>query len=328
MKKRDVINIIILLIIISFAAYRFYNRKITFSQSKFALDTIVEITVTSQKRNIKSVIDEAFEMIADYDRKFNFYDPEGELGKINSSEQVSLDKDFYQLLKISFELYEKSDSLYDTTIGRLTELWDFSTEHIPNIDSIRTAQENSGFEKIKFSEDQLIKPKNLKLNFGSLAKGYIIDRVVDFLEDNPVESGIVNAGGDIRIFGYNKKKEIGIQHPRSDRNEIIATLQVGNKAIVTSGDYERFFIKDNKRYHHIIDPKTGFPTENAISVTVVASQAVTADAYSTALFLLKPEAAIELVNQIENLQAIIYFETRGKIESIMSERFEEYLVDE
>jgi len=327
MKKRDIINLIILILVISFAAYRFYHRKYNFTKSKFVLDTIVEITVTSQNKDLDKLLDKAFDLIEQYDKKFSYFQEGSKLWNINHFEMdsVQIDKDFYKILQISEDLFFKSDSLYDVTIGSLSDLWDFSMTHIPSLDSIKIAQRSIGFEKIDYSENILSRPLGTKLNFGSLAKGYIIDRIVDFLEDNLVESGIVNAGGDMRIFSYKKPLKIGIQHPRENQNEIIEILKVKNNAIVTSGDYERYFEFDGKRYHHILDPKTGFPSDNAISVTVISPSTVIADAYSTALFLMKPEKAIDMVDRIENIEAIVYYQKKGEIVSIKSTGFDEYL---
>jgi len=329
MKKRDIVNLVILIIVISFAAYRFYHRKYNFAKSRFALDTIVEITFTTSNKDSNPLLDRAFDLIEEYEKKFSFFQKGSKLWNINHSEMdsVQIDKEFFEILKISEDLFYKSGSLYDVTIGSLSELWDFSNTHIPSRDSIEIAQHSIGFEKIRYSENYLFRPSETKLNFGSLAKGYIIDRVVDFLKDNLVESGIINAGGDMRIFGYEKPVRIGIQHPRAEQNEVIEILQAGNQAVVTSGDYERYFEIDGKRYHHILNPETGYPSENAISVTVIAPSAVIADAYSTALFLMKPEKAIEIADQNENMEVIVYYQNEDEIDNLKSKNFSRYLVE-
>ena len=157
MKKRDIINLIILIIVVSFAAYRFYHRKYTLTKSKFALDTIVEITVTSQNKELDNLLDKAFDLIEQYDKKFSYFQEGSELWNINHSEMdsVQIDKDFYEILQISEDLFFKSDSLYDFTIGSLSDLWDFSMTHIPSLDSIEIAQRSIGFEKIDYSENIL-----------------------------------------------------------------------------------------------------------------------------------------------------------------------------
>ena len=137
----------------------------------------------------------------------------------------------------------------------------------------------------------------------------------------------MNAGGDIRIFGKNKAIKIGIQHPRKAQNEIISILNIQNSAVVTSGDYERFFMQDGKRYHHILNPQTGFPAKNAVSVTVISKNAMLADAYSTALFLMPHREAIELVEQTKDLECIIFYENNSVLQNVQSSGMKKYVLE-
>lgn len=330
MKKRHFINLIVFVLVLTFAALNYYLRESTITKSRFLMETLVEITATSTNKHQEQIIEKTFDLMENYDAKFSFYRKGGKLWKINHNfaDTFFIDNDFYQMLSLGKKLYGDTDSLYDLTIGRLSEIWDFDKNRIPTADSIKTALQNIGFDKIVFSENELFKPKNIEINLGSLAKGFIVDKAVEFLQKNGIKKGIVNAGGDLRIFGYKKPLEIGIQHPRKKRNEIIAILKVKNKAVVTSGDYEQFFIIDGKRYHHILNPKTGFPARTCVSVTVIASTALQADAFSTALFLLKPKSAIELANKTPNLEAIIYATENGSLVSYKSKNINQYLAVE
>ncbi|MDY6915548.1 MAG: FAD:protein FMN transferase, partial [Candidatus Cloacimonadota bacterium] len=313
MKKKDIISLFILFGVIAFAGYRFYNRFHSYEDSRFLMDTIVTLKLEDDNCELESVADSAFSLIRNLDDKLSFYGS-GLISDINNSNisEFNMDNDLYQLLLISQQLYETTRGKYDVTIGTVSELWNFNTGKIPAPDSIAAHLKIVGFDKLEFNKKNLYKPNGMKLNLGSLAKGYIVDKIVDFLKKNNIERGIVNAGGDMRLFGYSHKMPIGIQHPRN-RNEIIATLDIKNKAIVTSGDYERFFIKDKKRYHHILDATTGYPSHQAISVTVLANKAVWADALSTAIFLLPPKKGIEIINSLPNTEAIIYYEKEGEI---------------
>lgn len=327
MKKKDIINIFILILVIAFAAITYYNRTYTSSKSRFLMDTIVNIKVTTKDKDVDFIIDEAFELIEEYDNMLSFYSEESQLWKFNNSviKSFPMDEDLLQIYHLSKKLFEESDSLYDISIGALSELWDFDTPHIPIADSIKLALENVGFEKVSLEGVHLVKPEGLKINLGSLAKGFIIDRVVDFLVSENVKSGNVNAGGDMRIFGNNKPAKIGIQHPRKERNETIEILHVENRAVVTSGDYERFFEIDGKRYHHILNPNTGYPVEHTVSVTVIAPSALWADAYATALFLMKPDKAIELINITDMLEAVIFYLEDSEIKKLESIGMENYM---
>lgn len=327
MKKRDVINIIILVAVIAFGAISFANRKYTFSDTKFLMDTIVDIKIETKDKEAEFVIDAAFEIINEYEKVLSFYNKESQLWKFNNSitHSIPLDEDLLQIFFLSEQLYRDSDSLYDISIGALSELWDFNKLHIPSEDSIKTALENIGFEKLTLEGVHLTKQKGVKVNLGSLAKGFIIDKVVEYMASEGIESGFVNAGGDMRIFGQKKPLRIGIQHPRNSRNELIGVLNIKNKAVVTSGDYERFFELDGKRYHHILDPKTGYPAEGTVSVTVVAPTALFADAYSTALFLMEPDKAIELIDRTDMLEAVIYYLEGSEIKKLESDGMKYYV---
>ena len=328
MKKKDLLRILVLFVVIGLSAVFFFNRQNTVAESRFLLDTIVDISVTAKNKNctekkLETIIDSTFSLISKYEKKFSFFNEDGKLWKMNHLDKYSfsIDSDFYEILELSSKIYSETDSLYDVTIGSLTELWNFDKVHIPSFDSIKTAQKNIGFHRMKFSENRLYKPKGIKLNLGSVAKA------ITFLGDNKVEFAIINAGGDIRIFNYPKPLKVGIQHPRN-KSEIINVLKIQNSAVVTSGDYERYFKIDGQIYHHIINPKTGFPANNSISVTVIAPTATIADAYSTALFLMEPDKAIELTNTSKNIEAIIYYFEDEEIVNVKSDGLDEYLIKE
>ncbi len=327
MKKRDVVNIIILVVVIAFGAISFANRTYTFSDTKFLMDTIVDIKIETKNKNAEFVIDVAFEIINEYEKVLSFYNQDSELWKLNNAitNSMPLDEDLLQIYFLSNQLYQDSDSLYDISIGALSELWDFNKLHIPSGDSIQKALENVGFDKLTLEGVHLTKPEGVKINLGSLAKGFIIDKVVEYLASEGIESGFVNAGGDMRIFGQKKPLRIGIQHPRNNRNELIGVLNIKNEAVVTSGDYERFFELDGERYHHILDPKTGYPAEGTVSVTVVAPTALFADAYSTALFLMEPDKAIELIDRMDMLEAVIFYLKDSEIKKLESIGMVKYL---
>ena len=326
MKRKDVTNIILFVLVFAFAAYRYSVRTYTSQRSAFVMDTIVDIKIETKQKNTNDILDNAFKLMEGYENKFSFYKEESIIWKFNNSiiDSLFLDEDLKEIISISKELYDKTEKHYDITIGALSEIWDFDNEVIPTNEEIAKAIKVTDFKKLKIENGYLHKPDGMKINLGSLAKGYIIDKTVEYLEQQNVISGFVNAGGDMRIFGRKKPFKIGIQHPRSETNEIIAVIDVGNKSVVTSGDYERYFIKGNIRYHHIIDPLTGFPSQKAISVTVIAETALIADAYSTALFLLEPQQAIKLAEETYELEAVVYYIKDDKIEKLETQGFKKY----
>jgi len=271
-------------------------------------------------------------MIEAYELKFSYYNPKSVLYQINQesvSTRHDICEDFYNILRLAEMIYHESNHLYDVTIANLFDIWDFENEIVPSREMIEAAQQNIGFEHIRFGENYLYKPLNIRLNFGSLAKGYIIDKVMEFLIENGVREAFINAGGDLRFFSNNGRRwRIGIQHPRNIYTTI-AVLNIPDMAVTTTGDYERYFIKDGRRYHHIINPKTGFPAQPNVSVTVFSKSAFMADALSTAAFVMNPFDAIEMIKLFENTEAIIYFYDENKEPvSLKTENIRRWLVSE
>ncbi len=348
MKRRDIINIAILLVVVLIAVYRYRVQTFTETRSRFLMDTLVEISFSARQQNVPALLDSTITLISTYEKKYSYYDPDSYLWGINHSEDDSLtiDREFFEILNLAEIFYEETEGLYDVTIGSLSEIWDIDRTMPPPADSVRLAQANVGFDKIRYgyysidtqtdepldeiSDERygyLVRPPGLKLNFGSLAKGYIIDKAVAFAQSRGIESGHINAGGDILLFGdRGGNQRIGIQHPR-DKNDIIAVLELSDTAVVTSGDYERYFEYEGRRYHHIINPLTGYPVENIFSVTVIAPDATLADMLSTAVFLLPPEDGIELVKRYKGAECIIYYQDEEEIVSLRTEGIRKYMVE-
>jgi len=326
MKRKEIISIVVFIIVFALAAYKYSIQTYVSERSEFMMDTLVNIKIKSKQKDVDHIFEEAFRMIKDLEDKWSYYKENSKVWNFNNSivDSIVIDDELSQILSISKDLYYKTDRRYDVTLGSLTDIWDFENEKVPTFAEIAAAQENTGFEHLIIKSGLLTKDKNIKLNLGSVVKGMIIDEVVEYLIDQGVESGFVNAGGDMRIFGRKRPYKIGIQHPRSNSYEAIDVINVTNKSVVTSGDYERFFIKDGKRYHHIIDPITGYPSTNAVSVTVISDKAIVADAYSTALFLLDPKAAIQLAEESDDIEAVIYFIKNNRIEKIETTGMKEY----
>ncbi|MCK9328395.1 MAG: FAD:protein FMN transferase [Candidatus Cloacimonetes bacterium] len=307
MKRKEWINLTIIILLIAFSYYRYTNRTYNSVQTHILMDTQVEIYAESKTKNIASIIDQAFDLIRSYDNKFSYYNENSMLNKINNKETQTIDEDFFIMLNFAEKLYHNSNGLYDISIANLIDLWDFENEIIPSKLELEKVKQKIGFDKITFSQDSISLSNDVKLNLGSISKGFIIDKAIDFLKANNVTEAYINAGGDIRFFSSNNKKwNIGIQHPR-DKNKVIASMKIPDMAVVTSGDYERYFIKDNIRYNHIINPKTGYPANESVSVTIFSDNATLADALSTTAFLMNPFDAIELIKGFPGTEAIIYF---------------------
>lgn len=201
------------------------------------------------------------------------------------------------LIKTAIPLAQQSEQLFNPAIGKLIKLWNFSgstnTEQTPphqdRIDQLTRSQPKMSDIQTNGILMRTLNP-DLMLNFGAFGKGYGIDRAISKLHEMGFENALINAGGDLRATGRHGGRpwHIGIRHPR--QNDIIASLETqDDESVFTSGDYERYYLYQGKRYHHIIDPRTGYPARGSMSVTVIHSDATTADAAATALFIAGPK---------------------------------------
>ncbi|MBN1492738.1 MAG: FAD:protein FMN transferase, partial [Candidatus Omnitrophica bacterium] len=205
--------------------------------------------------------------------------------------------------------------------------WGFSSKEFkkPSQERIDEVRAQVGWRKIALSDEgeqrcmiQFSQP-GVQIDLGGIAKGYICDRVSDLFIAAEVENFLVNIGGTIFAHGRSKRSRhwvAGIRDPR-DRSRVIEHITLFNEAIATSGDYERYFVEDNKRYAHIIDPVTGYPVEGTVAVTVVAATAIAADAASTIMFLTPPAERHDMLKPLQLKKAIIHEEESiGKMRRI------------
>jgi len=205
---------------------------------------------------------------------------------------------------------ELTGGAFDITYAGVGKLWDFKKQPpvIPAADEIARALECVGYQRVTVDLEQntVDLPAGMRIGLGGIAKGYGVDRAMGVLLEHGIKHGIVNAGGDLKALGTKNGTpwEIAIRHPR-DRERVLAVLPVSNTCVVTSGDYERFFEYEGKRYHHIMDPRTGYPSTGCMSATVVAPDAAFADALATALCVLGPEQGLEIVAQLDRVECLL-----------------------
>jgi thiamine biosynthesis lipoprotein len=201
------------------------------------------------------------------------------------------------LYKKAMALYRNSQGCFDITVEPLSRLWGFrdNSHRIPGPSEIERALENVGMDKILLESEKLYLKPGMELDWGGIAKGFGIDRVSQAAKQVGIESGFINAGGDLYCWGKNpdhKPWRIGIKHPRKEG--ISGILLLSNMGAATTGDYQRFFIQEGIRYHHVFDPKSGYPAKGKQSVTVVGPETLLCDALSTALFVSEqPEKILE-----------------------------------
>jgi len=193
-----------------------------------------------------------------------------------------------QLFRQSYDVYLKSEGRFDISVAPLSRLWGFRSRSykVPDETEIRKILRRVGLNRIKLSPEGLVVPEGMELDWGGIAKGFGIDRAAQRLREDHVSHGFLNAGGDLYCWGKNPDGEdwkIGIRHPR--KGGFLGVLTISDMGAATTGDYQRFFIEDGRRYHHVFDPKTGYPAEGKQSVTVIGPKTLLCDALSTALFV-------------------------------------------
>lgn len=290
------------------------------------MDTLVTITVVSDSGDVaEKAIDKAFEKIKRLDGLINFFSEKSELSSINSNAGVSpvkVSPETLDLIEKAVYASEKTEGAFDATIGPVITQWNFSdaaAQKVPDVELIKEKRRLVNYRKITIDRDRetvYLTEKGMLLDLGGIAKGYAADAAVEELKKQGIISGLVAASGDIRAFGLkpgDKGWMIGIRNPRAKGkdDEIMATIELKNMAISTSGDYERFFIKDGKRYHHLIDPKTGYPSDRCRSVSVMTADGVYTDSFATAVFILGKDRGMQVLQKM-GFEGIIV-DNEGKV---------------
>ncbi|MDD2332596.1 MAG: FAD:protein FMN transferase, partial [Candidatus Cloacimonetes bacterium] len=283
-------------------------------------------------KTIGNKIDKVFKYIGDLEKRYNDYDPESWMWKVNNSDEefFEIDKDAYAMLSIADSLYKMTDGAFDITIKPVFDLWNFTSANPVLPDSILMIEklELVNFPRLKFTKNGLVKPKGMQMSFGAIAKGYILDQAKEYMQSLGLEKGVIDCRSSMIFYGGKLPQMVYIQHPRKGNEDFVASFRVKDMALSTSGDYQQYFDLDGIRYHHILNPNTGYPVENVYSVTVVHPSAAWADGLSTALFLMNPISAIEKLLTIEGSDAVIYYNQNGETVSLKTQGMKRYNLNE
>ena len=285
------------------------KKELTYTDTLF--DTVISVQILDPAD--ESVLNGCKKLCQKYDLMFSSYNEESEISKINSAggAPVEVSPETAELIKKGIYYSELSGGAFDITIGPVSRLWDFkSGEHIiPDAGAIAEALSHVNYENIMISDNVVtLADPAAAIDLGALAKGYVADRIRDYLEQQGIKRAFINLGGNILAMGTKpdgSDYNVGIQAPFKDTGEPITSVKVADKSVVTSGTYQRYFEADGKLYHHILDPRTGYPCENTLtSVTIITNSSLTADALSTTCFLLGYDESMKLISQMENVDAI------------------------
>lgn len=290
------------------------QRKIQpITKSAFMLDTF--ITVTLYDTDDPKILDGCLDVCRSYDNLLSPSIESSEIYKLNhrpaNQQTFTISDDLAALLQRGLYYCKASDGAFDLTIEPLSSLWDFSSDKhvVPPASRIEEAREKVGYKNLQLKGHTLtfLSP-NTTIDVGAIAKGFIADRMKDYLVKNGVKDAIINLGGNVLCVGENPDGQpfkIGLQKPFADRDETVATLDIDGKSVVSSGVYERHFVKDGVNYHHILNPRDGYPYQNGlVSVTIISDLSVDGDALSTTCFSLGLHNGMELIDSIEGAYGV------------------------
>ena len=299
------------------------QKEKVYRKSRILMDTTVTISAVSGSGDkSEKAIDRAFSEIEKLDRLLNFFSDSSEVSEINRNaglKAVVVSPETFAVLEKAVYASGKTNGAFDVTIGSVTAMWDFHKRTKPEDKKIKERLPLVNYKNIilnKKSSSVYLKKKGMLIDLGGIAKGYAADKAVEALKREGIKSGLVSISGDIKAFGLKpdlKPWKIGIRNPRSENkeDEIMATIEMTDMAISTSGDYERYFIIEGKRYHHILNPKTGYPVDECRSVSIIAKDGSVTDPFSTGIFILGAEKGIKLLEEME-IDGIIV-DKNGKI---------------
>ncbi|OFI05825.1 thiamine biosynthesis lipoprotein ApbE precursor [Clostridium acetireducens DSM 10703] len=306
--------IVISFLVTAIGCSKKFNEKDAKTKSGYALGTIINIKVYDNVDD--KVFDEVFKKLKEIENKMSINLNTSEVIDINNKAGVdyaSVSEETFFVIKEAIHYSSISNGNFDITVGPYVKLWNIGTdkERIPSESEINSNKDLIGYKNIILDENNKkikLSKKGMIIDLGAIAKGYAADEVYKILKKNGINHAIVNLGGNIFALGSNPKGEpwkIGVQNPLTKRGNSIGTLDINNQSVVTSGIYERYFEKDGKRYHHIINPFTGYPVDsNLASVTIISDKSIDGDALSTATFCLGVDKGMKLVENLRDVDAI------------------------
>lgn len=279
------------------------------SESVFAMDTYMQLDVYGTREcleKLKTEINRLDGLLSPIDENSDIY-------RVNQGGTAEVSSDTKRLVKRSLELCEQTNGNLDITVYPIVEKWGFISKNyaIPSKDELNALIKNTGYGRVKADDIKITVPVGFKLDLGAVAKGYAADRSKEILNDAGVDSALLNLGGTVLAHGKKPDGEnwkVGVTDP-GNPDEYMGVIECADKTVVTSGNYERYFEQNGKRYCHIIDPKTGYPADNGVtSVTVISDDGTKNDALSTALFVMGVDKAKEYIKTNGGFDCIILTE--------------------
>ena len=292
----------------------------SYSRTVLLLGTVCTIQLFSDitAEKAANVLQRCVHHITALDQQLSANSEQSLLAEINTRAGISavpVPADIYPLFERSTFFAEVTQGAFNPVIGSVVKLWNigFDTAQVPSTEDIHKALHLTDYTEVELSEGTVfLKKKGMKFDLGAIAKGFVADEVANIIHAEGITSALIDIGGTITAVGTKQTQQpwtIGIRDPRQQQGNAVIAIQATDKSIATSGVYERFFIQDGMRYHHIIDPKTGKPVESRLlSVSIISDNATDADALSTACFVLGYEASMQILSLFPHTEALFIFD--------------------
>lgn len=290
------------------------------SRTELFMGTAIKITLYDG--GSEEILDKAFKRVIDLEDLVSINKSGTEIVELNKNSginPVKLSDDSFNIIEKGLEYSKASKGGYDITIGPLVKLWSIGLPEakVPNENEIKEAIKHVDYSKLKINKDTnevFLSEKGMMIDLGSIAKGYAADEIVKLLKEEGVTEAIVDLGGNIYALGKkegNKNWKIGIQDPNTERGNVVGMVETYNKSVVTTGVYERFIEKDGVKYHHILNPKIGYPYKTDIAgVSIIADKSMDADALSTLIFTKGLDEGIKFIETLDGVDAIFIMNDR------------------
>lgn len=272
-------------------------------KQEFIFNTSVYQYIDLEGDNAKEILDKASDIMHAFEEKLSFFKENSEVSLINKNAGIRFVKvslETFEIIKKAKYYSKITNGLFDITVAPLMELWKISSKNpiVPRKSEIKDSLNLVNYNDIKLDEEHksiMLLNRNQKIDLGGIAKGYITDRIIEFYEKNNIKSAIINLGGNVKTLGKRESEtlwKIGIVEPVKHSIENICAIDIFNKSVVTSGNYERGFMCDDKYYHHILNPKNGQPSNSDLkSITLITKKSIEADALATPLFIMGKDDA-------------------------------------
>lgn len=296
------------------------QQPVKVEKTRELMGTFVKITVIDcDREKAEKAVNLAFKEMERVEEVMSEYQNESEVSLLNKKGEVNASEELIYIINQSLYYSNLSGGAFDITVKPILDLYSDSFENkgrAPTEKEINHTLQLVDYHKIKLKGNKVkFLQEGMKITLGGIAKGYAIDQAIEILKKNGIENALVNAGGDVRAMGNKNGQDwkIALENPRN-KKEYVALIYLQNKSVATSGDYERYFDPE-KKFHHIVNPKTGYSARELISVTITAEKAMDADALATAVFVLGPHKGLQLIQNLDKVEGLLITRERKIIKS-------------